>query len=139
MAGGDFNGDGRADLIARDADGLLFMYRGNGRGGFITGQRERIGSGWSSLHALMLRLGPTAAAAPAPAPAAPPSAVIPDGRAKIRFTKGCTRPGGRLKVTPPHPPPRGPHPAARALRRLLRCAAAPSGSTISGRSSCACG
>ena len=53
-AGGDFSGDGRPDIIARDGDGLLFMYRGNGRGGFITGQREQIGSGWSSLGALTL-------------------------------------------------------------------------------------
>ena len=43
VAGGDFSGDGRPDLIARDAAGLLFMYRGDGRGGFITGSAS--GSG----------------------------------------------------------------------------------------------
>ncbi|MEO8689098.1 MAG: VCBS repeat-containing protein [Solirubrobacteraceae bacterium] len=98
VAGGDFSGDGRPDIIARDANGLLFMYRGNGHGGFITGQRERIGSGWSSLSGLMLLWDPSPPAAPAPGPVAPPTTAIPDGSAKIRFTKGCTRPGGRLKI-----------------------------------------
>jgi hypothetical protein len=94
----DFSGDGKRDLLARDADGLLFMYRGNGRGGFVTGQREQIGSGWNSLSALTLVWDPIAAApAPTPAPA-PPSAAIPDGTARLNVTRGCTRPGGRLKV-----------------------------------------
>jgi FG-GAP-like repeat/Tachylectin len=98
FGGGDFSGDGRPDLIARDGDGLLFMYRGDGHGGFITGQREQIGTGWGSLSYLTLVWDPPRPAAPAPAPVAPPTASIPDGSAKIRFTKGCTRPGGRLKV-----------------------------------------
>jgi hypothetical protein len=96
FAGGDFSGDGRPDVLARDADGKLFMYRGSGRGGFVTGQREQIGSGWSSLGALTLvwdRPPPVA-----PTPPAPPTAVIPQGSAKLRFTTGCTRPGARLKV-----------------------------------------
>ena len=71
------------------------MYRGNGRGGFITGQRQKIGSGWSSLGALTLVWD---APRPAPVPAAPPTAALPQGSAKLKFTKGCTRPGGRLKV-----------------------------------------
>jgi hypothetical protein len=96
FSGGDFSGDGRPDIIARDGDGLLFMYRGNGRGGFTTGQRERIGTGWGSLGGLLLSWDFVRAAAPAPA--APPVAAIPQGSARIRFTKGCTRPGGRLKV-----------------------------------------
>ena len=98
FAGGDFSGDGHPDIIARDADGLLFMYRGNGSGGFVTGQAERIGSGWSSLGGLMLVWDFVPPPAPAPAPAAPPVVTIPQGSAKIKFTKGCTRPGGRLKV-----------------------------------------
>jgi hypothetical protein len=96
FAGGDFSGDGRPDIIARDADGLLFMYRGNGRGGYVTGRREQIGSGWGSLGGLLLVWDAVRPAAPPPA--APPTATIPQGSAKIRFTKGCTRPGGRLKV-----------------------------------------
>jgi hypothetical protein len=98
FAGGDFSGDGRRDILARDGDGKLFLYRGNGRGGFITGQREQIGTGWSSLGALTLVWDAPRAPAPAPAPAAPPTAAIPQGTAKLKFTKGCTRPGGRLKV-----------------------------------------
>ena len=97
IAGGDFDGDGRQDILARDADGLLLMYRGNGRGGFITGQREQIGSGWSSLSAVTLVWDPIPPA-PRPAPPAPPAAAIPDGSARIKVTRGCTRPGGRLKV-----------------------------------------
>ena len=30
VAPGDFNGDGKADLVARDAAGNLFLYRGDG-------------------------------------------------------------------------------------------------------------
>ena len=97
FGGGDFSGDGRQDIVARDADGLLFMYRGNGRGGFVTGQREQIGSGWGSLSALTLLWDPIPPR-PRPAPPAPPAAAIPDGSARIKATKGCTRPGGRLKV-----------------------------------------
>jgi hypothetical protein len=74
------------------------MYRGNGRGGFITGQREQIGTGWSSLGALALVWDAPRAPAPVPAPAVPPTAAIPQGTAKLKFTKSCTRPGGRLKV-----------------------------------------
>jgi hypothetical protein len=98
FAGGDFSGDGRADILARDAGGLLFMYRGNGRGGFVTGQREQIGTGWSSLSALTLVWDPIHRPPAPPPPPAPPAASIPDGSARIRVTKGCTRPGGRLKV-----------------------------------------
>ena len=50
---GDFSGDGRADLLARQSDGALLMYRGDGEGGFVTGTGERIGSGWQSFTALL--------------------------------------------------------------------------------------
>ncbi len=50
---GDFSGDGRIDLLARQPDGGLFMYRGNGKGGFVTGADEKIGSGWQSFTALV--------------------------------------------------------------------------------------
>lgn len=42
----DWNGDGRPDLLATGPDGSLFMYRGNGAGGWITGLSELVGSGW---------------------------------------------------------------------------------------------
>ncbi len=99
FAGGDFSGDGRPDILARDSGGLLFVYRGNGRGGFVTGQREQIGSGWSSLGSLLLAWDPPRAAPPPPpAPAAPPSVPLTNGSAKLYAGKHCTRPGGRLKV-----------------------------------------
>ncbi|MGG1908909.1 VCBS repeat-containing protein [Microbacterium sp. NRRL B-14842] len=34
--GADYNGDGRADLVARTAAGQLYLYPGNGAGGFGT-------------------------------------------------------------------------------------------------------
>ncbi|HSU73451.1 MAG TPA: VCBS repeat-containing protein, partial [Terrabacter sp.] len=41
---GDWNGDGRADLLARErATGYLWVYPGNGAGGF--GLRTRLGTG----------------------------------------------------------------------------------------------
>ena len=41
---GDFSGDGRADVLATNADGKMFLYRGNGKG---AGSRPaQIGSGW---------------------------------------------------------------------------------------------
>ncbi|MGZ4687122.1 FG-GAP repeat domain-containing protein [Oryzihumus sp.] len=42
---GDFSGDGHADLIARTPTGLLYLYRGNGAGGFL-GPRTVLGTGW---------------------------------------------------------------------------------------------
>ena len=49
---GDLNGDGRADLLARErATGYLWLYPGNGTGGLLP--RVRIGTGWGSMTALM--------------------------------------------------------------------------------------
>ena len=55
---GDWSGDGTPDILARTQDGRLLMYRGNGSGGFSTGQGEQVGSGWR-LHraAAAARLG----------------------------------------------------------------------------------
>jgi hypothetical protein len=46
----DLNGDGKADLLARDTSGVLWFYPGNGKGSFST--RTRIGSGWNAMNAL---------------------------------------------------------------------------------------
>ena len=51
---GDWSGDGKSDILARAQDGRLLMYRGNGSGGFETGQAEQVGSGWGSFTALLL-------------------------------------------------------------------------------------
>ena len=49
---GDFDGDGRADLVARDGrDGRLWLYSGNGWGGFRS--YRAIGSGWNGFTALL--------------------------------------------------------------------------------------
>lgn len=49
---GDFTGDGTADILAREtATGYLWLYPGNGKGGWLP--RSRVGHGWNSLTALM--------------------------------------------------------------------------------------
>ncbi len=94
--GGDFSGDGKPDVLARTQDGALLLYRGNGAGGWLTGRGEPIGSGWGPLGFLTLAGG---SPPPAPAPAAPPAAPLPQGSATLTSPKGCTPPGGRLRVT----------------------------------------
>jgi hypothetical protein len=100
IAGGDFSGDGKPDILARDANGLLFMYRGNGSGGFVTGQREQIGSGWGSLRPILLasELNPPPPPAPPPPPPPPPPPAPPDGSVRLQAGIRCTPPGGLLKV-----------------------------------------
>ena len=50
---GDWSGDGKADILARNAAGALLMYRGDGDSGFLTGAAEPIGSGWQGFTALL--------------------------------------------------------------------------------------
>ncbi|NMR31269.1 GH25 family lysozyme [Crystallibacter degradans] len=45
---GDFDGDGKADLIGRMADGTLWFIPGDGNGSY--GNRMRIGHGWQIYH-----------------------------------------------------------------------------------------
>lgn len=42
----DFTGDGKTDVIGFQPDGAMYLYRGNGSGGWVTGNGEVIGSGW---------------------------------------------------------------------------------------------
>ena len=53
VAPGDFSGDGKPDVLARDAGGALFMYRGDGDGGWLTGTAEKIGSGWGPFTTIL--------------------------------------------------------------------------------------
>ncbi|SDL24196.1 FG-GAP-like repeat-containing protein [Streptomyces indicus] len=46
----DISGDGKPDLIGRDSAGVLWLYRADGKGGFLT--RSRIGGGWNIYTAL---------------------------------------------------------------------------------------
>ena len=48
---GDFNGDGKPDLLGRDTAGRLHMYPGNGAGGF--GARVSYGTGWNTMTAII--------------------------------------------------------------------------------------
>ncbi|MFD0150136.1 FG-GAP repeat domain-containing protein [Streptomyces sp. NPDC055721] len=49
---GDLSGDGKADLLARDTNGVLYLYRGNGAGtGFAS--RIRVGDGWSAYNRIL--------------------------------------------------------------------------------------
>jgi hypothetical protein len=98
FAGGDFSGDRKPDILVRPQDGRLLMYRGDGDGGWVTGQGEQIGSGgWQALGGLMLIGDPPTPPAPAPPPPAP-AAPVPDGNVKLQAGIRCTPPGGRLKV-----------------------------------------
>lgn len=86
-SGGDFSGDGKPDILARNAGGGLLLYRGNGSGGFISPYPE-VGSGWQTLRSLMIVSGP------GPPPPPPPAV----GQVRIQAGLRCTPPGGRLKV-----------------------------------------
>lgn len=52
---GDWSGDGKPDILARAADGSLQMFRGNGHGGFVTGNAQKVGTGWGGFTALTTR------------------------------------------------------------------------------------
>ncbi|MEW5629991.1 FG-GAP repeat domain-containing protein [Streptomyces hydrogenans] len=48
---GNIAGTAAGDLVARDKDGVLWLYQGNGRGGF--GGRVQIGGGWGAFSHLV--------------------------------------------------------------------------------------
>jgi hypothetical protein len=49
---GDVNGDGPLDVVAREgATGYLWLYRGDGHGGWLP--RLRVGTGWTAVNALV--------------------------------------------------------------------------------------
>ncbi|MFI9744483.1 FG-GAP repeat domain-containing protein [Streptomyces sp. NPDC052494] len=55
LAGGaDVTGDGRADLLARDKAGVLWLYRGTGSGTTPYGTRVRVGAGWGAYDQLVV-------------------------------------------------------------------------------------
>ncbi|WP_304598415.1 LamG-like jellyroll fold domain-containing protein [Plantactinospora sp. BB1] len=50
---GDFSGDGKPDVLYRSsANAALYMVRGNGTGGWVTGRSEPIGNSWGALELL---------------------------------------------------------------------------------------
>jgi hypothetical protein len=48
LSAGDFSGDGMTDVIARTPGGGLYLYKGNGIGGWGSG-RIQIGAGWQAF------------------------------------------------------------------------------------------
>ncbi|WP_329621814.1 VCBS repeat-containing protein [Streptomyces sp. NBC_01255] len=50
--GGDLTGDGRADLVAQDRAGDLYLYKGTGSAGTPFGARTKIGGGWGGYNQL---------------------------------------------------------------------------------------
>jgi hypothetical protein len=50
---GDFNGDGHADLLARDAAGDVLLYPGNGTSATTLGAPITIATGWGSYTGIM--------------------------------------------------------------------------------------
>ncbi|MBM0237169.1 VCBS repeat-containing protein [Micromonospora sp. ATA32] len=53
-APGDYNGDGKPDLVYRNStDKNLYMVAGNGTGGWVSGTSVKIGSSWGSATALL--------------------------------------------------------------------------------------
>jgi len=47
----DFNSDRKADVVSRDSSGQLWLYRGNGTGGFLG--KSLVGSGWNSMTSIV--------------------------------------------------------------------------------------
>ena len=51
VAPGDFNADGRPDLIARDSSGELWLYPNNGAGDWL--KRVDLGGGWNIMSSIV--------------------------------------------------------------------------------------
>lgn len=52
MSPGDFTGDGRGDVLARRPDGTLWLYAGNGQGGWAAGGKQ-VGTGWQGFAQIL--------------------------------------------------------------------------------------
>ncbi|WP_162242573.1 FG-GAP-like repeat-containing protein [Leifsonia sp. Leaf336] len=51
VSAGDFDGDGRNDLLARDSGGFLWLYPGDGASGWFT--PRKVGSGWNIMTSII--------------------------------------------------------------------------------------
>ena len=70
LAPGDFSGDGKKDLLARQSDGSLLLYRGNGDSGFAAAGSRSAPAGAASPRCSPQGTG-TATARPTCSPARP--------------------------------------------------------------------
>ncbi|MEV0092309.1 VCBS repeat-containing protein [Streptomyces sp. NPDC050738] len=50
---GDLTDDGKADLVAKDASGVLWLYKGTGNAAAPYAARVKIGSGWGAYNSLL--------------------------------------------------------------------------------------
>ncbi|WP_327291551.1 N-acetylmuramoyl-L-alanine amidase [Streptomyces sp. NBC_01198] len=53
VGAGDVTGDGKADLVARDSSGVLWLYKGTGSAAAPYAAKARIGSGWNTYNLLV--------------------------------------------------------------------------------------
>ncbi|MDF9816769.1 hypothetical protein M2266_006000 [Streptomyces sp. SPB162] len=53
VGGGDLTGDGKADLLARDTTGTLWLYRGTGNAAAPFAARVKVGPGWQIFNLLV--------------------------------------------------------------------------------------
>ncbi|MFI0988612.1 FG-GAP repeat domain-containing protein [Streptomyces exfoliatus] len=53
-AAGDITGDSRADLLARDKAGILWLYKGTGSGSVPYNTRTKVGAGWNTYNQLTI-------------------------------------------------------------------------------------
>ena len=49
VGGLDVDGDGALDVLATDVSGQLLLFRGNGRGGWLSGPAVAVGTGWLAV------------------------------------------------------------------------------------------
>ncbi|WP_144795596.1 VCBS repeat-containing protein [Microbacterium paludicola] len=52
FGGMDFDGDRRLDVIGITPDGMMYLYRGDGKGGWLNTKGQKIGSGWTGLQSV---------------------------------------------------------------------------------------
>lgn len=53
VGAGDVTGDGKGDLLARDAAGVLWLHRGTGNAAAPFAARTRIGTGWNQYNQIL--------------------------------------------------------------------------------------